>query len=514
MSFSPLNNWRASDKNQNWFILIYGVLLFCYVGFRSFNLSFTYDEVVSFTEMKIVKWNTTGLDANRHYINSILMNFFSKHLGESEFFLRLGSTISFVIYYLAAVRITTNFQSNVKIHLLLALTAVPFLLDFFSLARGYGISLSLMLLSLSFLLAFIQKNTSSKLFFTLLFASISVLSNFTFLNFYLPLFPTLIVVIFYNTTSRKEKIKKLLFLLSLFIAFMALILPILFQLKETDNLYFGGRENFLTDTLYSLCKSLSYHQEYGIIPQIIFAILFLFTLFTSFRKVYKKILNQAIDGDIYLPILLIFSILSPIVQHFIFDTNYVVERTAIFYYPIFIIVLFQELKNWNNSMIKKINYGFTSLLLIHLLFSINFTNTYSWRYDSGTKQVLIDLQKLTNDEPIILGVDHFRTSSMQFYKDKLKYEHLWVSNVTLGTWNYPLNLEELNPYYYGQKEKEITDNSINVKDIISPEIHYYYLDNNLLHLLRLKNVKFRVITEYKYARATLIKISKPNSIIK
>ena len=132
------------------------------------------------------------------------------------------------------------------------------------------------------------------------------------------------------------------------------------------------------------------------------------------------------------------------------------------------------------------------------------------RYDSGTKQVLIDLQKLTNDEPIVLGVDHFRTSSMQFYKDKLKYEHLWVCNVTLGTWNYPLNLEELNPIYYGQKEKDIRDRSVQIRKILNPEILYYYLDNSVITLLKENKTVFKVVKKYSFSRATLIKIKNPS----
>jgi hypothetical protein len=514
MSFSAFLKKDTFNKNQIYTILFYGILLFIYVAFRSFNLSFTYDEVVSFNEMKIVNWENIGKDSNRHFFNSLLMNFFSKNFGETEFYLRMGSTLSFIIYFFSSLKISNYFKPNFKIHVLIALTLSPFLLDFFSLARGYGLSIATLLLSLSFLYDTIKSSTFLSLFLTLLFGSISVISNLTFINYFLPLIATLTLAIISNTLSLKHKVIKISFIFLLFSMFMTLITPILFELKKTENLYFGGRENFLSDTIFSLGKSFSYHQKYGFLLQFIFIILFLLSIGISIWKVYKAFIEKKLNSDLFLSVLFILSILSPVTQHLIFDTHFVVERTALFYFPILILIILDALSKSENLKIKPLKYILSILFILHFINSMNITHTYSWRYDSGTKQVLSDLKVITKDQQILLGVDHFRTSSMNFYKNKLRYNDLWVSNVTLGTWNYPLNLEELNPYYYGQNEKRNTDKSVHIKDIISSEIHYYYLDNNLLHLLRLKNVKYRVIKEYKYARATLIKISKPNSIIK
>ena len=63
----------------------------------------------------------------------------------------------------------------------------PYLLDFFSLGRGYGLSVSLMMVSLYFAYSFIRSKKLFELFCAFFFAVFSALTIYTLLNYFLAL---------------------------------------------------------------------------------------------------------------------------------------------------------------------------------------------------------------------------------------------------------------------------------------------------------------------------------------
>ena len=175
---------------QHYPILLVYLALFIYAFLRSYYLSFTHDESLSFSIFNDVATISTTT-ANNHILNTFLMWISSFILGNSEWALRLPNVLAFGVYlsacYLLLIKDKSNWLLIIGSSLLLL---NPFSIEFFALARGYGISLGCMMVSLYFLLNNCFHYTSFHEFIkaykrTLLFAFLAVLANLSMINYFI-----------------------------------------------------------------------------------------------------------------------------------------------------------------------------------------------------------------------------------------------------------------------------------------------------------------------------------------
>jgi hypothetical protein len=197
-------------------LLVLGSSLF-FIGYevaRAARSSFTCDEAGSYLDF--ISPNVLALfnfnSANNHFLNSLLAKISSSLGGSSEFVLRLPNLLSYAAYLLFAFLIMNRFVKTKIIvlcgYLLLSLN--PYVLDYFSLCRGYGLSLGFLMASLFFFLSFLDRtaepepNRHRHLRFSLIAAALAVLSNFSLLNVYLSLAVfALAYFIFLNKLDRR-----------------------------------------------------------------------------------------------------------------------------------------------------------------------------------------------------------------------------------------------------------------------------------------------------------------------
>jgi hypothetical protein len=168
-------------------ILITLILLaiFVYIILRAINLSFTHDESLSF--QIIMGDKDFAGTANNHLLNSLLMKISSTVFGTSELALRLPNLLAFILYGSFCFRILDKYKNTILIFTGLAVLLLnPFLIEFFSLARGYGLALGFAMGSLYYLIKLEEDQTSRSFLFTMSFALglslLAALSNYSFLN--------------------------------------------------------------------------------------------------------------------------------------------------------------------------------------------------------------------------------------------------------------------------------------------------------------------------------------------
>ena len=103
-------------------------------------------------------------DANNHYLSTGIGVLAVRLFGESPLALRAGSLLAFVPYAWSVWRIGTHVrQRAVRLCLWTALLLCPYLLDFFSLFRGYSIEMAGWLLALDGLLRYAASMTARHL---------------------------------------------------------------------------------------------------------------------------------------------------------------------------------------------------------------------------------------------------------------------------------------------------------------------------------------------------------------
>ena len=177
------------------------------------------------------------------------MKFFSLIFGNSEFVLRLPNLIAHVVYLIFTYLIVKKISNKpLMICGFILLNFNPYLLDFFSLARGYGMAVSLMTASVYYLMEFHSVNNNNKLVLTFVFACLAVLSNFSLLIYFASLI-IIINLIWITSETKKITFRKLMkknipILVITLIMFIILYEPIR-RIVKFGSLYFGGDERIL-----------------------------------------------------------------------------------------------------------------------------------------------------------------------------------------------------------------------------------------------------------------------------
>ncbi len=189
-------------------VLIVGISLafVIYEILRAAKVSLTFDEAATYlrhiSSDLLSVFNFTV--ATNHLLNTLLSRVFSFVGGESELVLRFPNLIGYGLYLFFSFLILKKLTNRtVALGGFLLLNLNPYVLDYFSLSRGYGLSLGFLMGAVFFFLSFLERSDNRTadelrhLYYSLLMASGAVLSNFALLNFYLALallsFTTLVV---------------------------------------------------------------------------------------------------------------------------------------------------------------------------------------------------------------------------------------------------------------------------------------------------------------------------------
>jgi hypothetical protein len=196
-------------------IFCLSLFLFGYEADRAARVALTYDEATTYRDyiapgpLACLRFDS----ANNHFLNSVLAKLFSLLAGTSEFVLRLPNLLAFAVYLLFSFLILDRFVKRkvVAVGGFILLSANPYVLDFFSLCRGYGLSLAFLVASLYFLFSFLEDaprpepGSYRNLRYSLVAASLAVLSNFTLLDVYLGLCAIVFCLfVLQNLKARRE----------------------------------------------------------------------------------------------------------------------------------------------------------------------------------------------------------------------------------------------------------------------------------------------------------------------
>jgi hypothetical protein len=389
---------------------IISVFLFSYIGYRAYSLSFTHDESLSYT---IIKGDPTWKDtANNHQLNTALMMTSCNMFGDSEFPLRLPNIISFILYLIFCFVIIKQ-KKNILLFFSGAILLLlnPFILDFFSLARGYGISLALMTGSLYFLLRNCELNQLSfrqyiKDFIPAMALSFAAnYSNLALVNYSISILMIFALRYLYiKINGSRARLKELLIFSSLIIICLVFIwfsVERLLWLSKLQQLFFGT--DTLEDTINSLILCSTFHiesfpgSEY--IRYLIIAIFFGGTAYIFITNKFKSKL-------FLLSALLIIMITGLFIEYYLFGGKFPKERTAIYFIPLFglfIYYLLEMIIDKTRRNTKPIVFVLFFLiigcpLIYNFSTRINLTHFYTWDYEAHTKDIIRLIEKSAESE--------------------------------------------------------------------------------------------------------------------
>lgn len=469
---------------DDYWLLILSLLAILFIVLKWCTMTITHDEattylyVVRFPRSDIFHY-TTPLAANNHLLNTLLIKISTWMFWLSEFTVRIPALLGGVLYIVSSYLIARTFIADKKIIAkigLFFLLSNPFLLDFLVVARGYALWLWCMMLWMYFTILFLKSENHKRLKYvigSMLFFSLSALANLSFLNVFLSNLGVLLLVWFQKYFVHSKKIKNIRSIFWCSVIFSIILFLIYNQpikhLSAWHDLYFWWSTWFWADTVNSLVTQTLYLKEYSpyvsIFIKILVVFFFIFWGYITYQylqSLYFKKIKDYLSNISMVRLFLVICILSVVLQHILLWTLFVVERGALFFVPIFYLLILFIFDYAYKYLVKYVSYVKTLGIVMILFISIHLINSLQlhyvpiWKYDLNTRSFMTDYVIKNEDQlkkfaPVILGINWLFEPSINFYilmynltgfvapVDRswpFKPAHLYYLNESGGDWGY------------------------------------------------------------------------------
>jgi hypothetical protein len=475
---SPLSADLENKQRLSMMLLtkwVVGFLFFAYVLIRVFTVDLANDEITIGRPIVgniIFDW----VDAQVHFLADIFLTLSTRYLPlDTVTAVRFPSLISFVLYLYAIAWISSLVRPRwLECLCFTAFAANAFMLDFFGLGRGYSISLAFGMLSLRF---FFDRFSSSDgtlsgpmAYLCIWSASLAVLSNLAFLHFYIALgailvFMSIDLPTLRGTTSLKNlahiagrvlRTNGYIFANAAIIA--VFYLPRVIRLVQGKKLYAGGTEGFIVDTVGSLVADTLYdiHASESLTRTLAFILVGMWAAI-SLRLIYNLARGDRHDTSASRAIALVFSsllalsALIAIVLHHVAGVRFLVSRTALIFFPLFMgqVVFFAASET--KAYLKVPALIFTSVVIGIFLCNANLTHTDTWKMNSRTRQLFRDMTAAHDQlgREIVLGVSDAHKPKLTDYMRIMDIKWLkWYSIDMYHRFNGQYQIHPQTDYFY------------------------------------------------------------------
>lgn len=420
-------NTRETKKLNAVIVIISLVLIACNVS-RMVNVSITHDEALSY-RLFITRSYLDIIDnyypvANNHFLNSILAKFSINIFGDSLFSLRIPNLLAHIVYLLFSFLLAkTLFKNNLWVlSCFLLLQLNPFLFDFWGLCRGYGLSLAFMLGSIYYLKKYLEHYKTGMFIMSCVLLAAAVYANFSLLNYAMGFLAVLSLHLFIKP-NLAAIIKAAIVLCITAVVLYWLLAPPVTVLIEKGELYYGGDTGFIHDTVATLLRESLYLAETNkaVYPASVMIVVLVFLSGLYWGVKFLKSGEENITG-FSLWLLLVIPAISTITQHYVLGNKYLIDRTALFFYPLLMMMLVYTLYSIvkNRPYLKKIIIvPVVVLLLINFVLHLNFHSTRSWESDQYTPMLMERMvEKKKGEGEIKIYPDWLFTPSLRYYAER------------------------------------------------------------------------------------------------
>lgn len=408
-----------------------GCLIFAYVLVRAILLDITFDEswtlrdFVPRTILNIFRYQPC--DTNHHLLNTLLIKLFYAFLPHTAFVARIPNVLASILYIFFAYKICRKFCSEpIAFFSFIILLVNPFLLDFFSQARGYGLSLGFQMGSLYYLLSYVRDADPKDLIKMFSFSFFSVLSIFVMINFFIA--EICVVFLLSILKPTQYKLKTNIIVASVFSILLALFIytPVT-KLIASNSLYYGGNTGFYHDSLVSLMQLSLYQQSVS--SSVVYTVLNLFLIVVGVVVVLSFLHKQKwISPKNAAVLILLLCILAVIVQFYLLGTLYLLDRAALYFYPLFIIAFALSLNELRFVYVKNILVVLVCLAFCFNFFkNANFYKTALFYFEAHTRDLLELINLDGQDQQRVMKIDYswpFESGVQYYVVEKKHYPYV------------------------------------------------------------------------------------------
>lgn len=329
----------AERKYSNSLIILLWVIsgiLWCYIFYRAVALPITHDEGYSYYLVKTNYWRAMPGTANNHWLTTLSMRIFLWFPGNDDpWKLRMLSVLCWPLFAFCVIQIVKNFFNKwLGIAFYAAAMFNPYLIFYFSLGRGYAPGCAFAMVCIWLAEKAIRKHPFAPAVWVPAFfaGSLAVLANFTCFYFYIAFTGAYLFHLLWNRQLqqlfKREAIRWWIVVGGTFIFAVAQLVFI--NIKEG---FSAGSEGEMINSIFGslLAKSIQVDfqiSNYQPLAIMVFTILLVGVVISCFhyfktRKLTVAFLMLLTAGGI---------VLLNLVLHVMFNTLFMLERTALIIY--------------------------------------------------------------------------------------------------------------------------------------------------------------------------------------
>ncbi len=450
-----------------WLYAVLGIAIiagvFAVNVYRATHQSITADEAFTwdFYIDKPFNWILIVYSTNNHVLHTLLCRLSVKTLGLSELTMRLPSLAGGLLYLVFTYNLCRILFKNLWTFLLalVGLTLNPFIMDYLSVARGYGMALGLFTAALYFVIRFFHDEPETangkRVTWAAILLGLSISANiaFVFPAIVLAGILTLLRLVDAQAGTWRQRVlwslgRVWLPLLGCAVLFLAIPLAH----SRNSDFYKYGKDS-LNETAFSLAQRSLFHGYNlwtGKLPDVVtrsseivatwvvpamLAILFAVLIAAGLRWLRTRSFRQLSELDrayFLIAAVLAMSLAALVAAHYVVAMPYPLDRTAIYLAALMTLAWVAMIEKsaawprWTRILAS------APLAVALLFFLRGFTASYyyEWSYDAGTKrifQLLEQQHQLDRGKQLRVGVDWKLDFSFNFYREM--YHADWLARI-------------------------------------------------------------------------------------
>ncbi len=357
------------------------VAAWVYAGVRASSVAFTYDESLTYG---IIHGNRTFLhDANNHWLNTFAMRVTQHLFGQSEFALRLPNVLGFGVYGAAVLVILWRRRPAAQVAGLLLLIVNPFLLEFFGLARGYGLGLAFVAVAVA--AAVTEGPELLRLATVVVAGALAFYASFGALNVVLAAYGVVAMTLIRHRWGNWRYIASGVGLLTAGLVAMTPGFVHLKEMQDAGMLYLGGHQGFIPDTIGSvLWFSAGGGPEPGWLP-LMEGVVVAVALACGVRAIWRRRWDMAAGATA----LFFLAVAAQVVESTFFHTLWPEDRVALCYVIPFAAMVVLAIDGLKSPTIAWAPTAIASVVIVgNFLAVANVSSTTLWRFDETSRAVM------------------------------------------------------------------------------------------------------------------------------
>jgi hypothetical protein len=424
-------------------------VVFVIVVLRCIFVPFAHDEVATFNfyiqPERFIPFFSHP-DANGHFLMSATAWVCFKFFGSSPQSLRLPCIITFVVLCYGVFKVNKLFVGVFVKIIFSSLFILSFnFISFYSLCRGYGLSMALLVLALYYFFVYTRYGAFSHFFKFILLSQIALSANLT-LIFVLAV-TTGIVMIFQLKNKVFFNFRNIATLLVHFLLILFWI-KYAFYLRESGALYYGSGDSYWKVTFETLIETVLFKNKLiNIVVVTLFVAMLIYWCFKLVKEKAHFLLHNSFALSFFTlcGLIITFYLLKKLL-----NINYPEDRTGLFFYVFYALsfcFMVNEFKRYQQAGLLVI----PAFYMAHFVSNVNI-DVHPWRvYETipaSFFETLKSEQEKTN-YPITVAGHRVREFlyAFQNYKSPVKLNQMTAPEALQMNCDYAVAYKQDKPWY-------------------------------------------------------------------